>query len=311
MVCFRLFIRFSAIFIDFRSKEGFQSVRLIFFAGNLPRMVNTKSLKKGNCRDLNQPQIEAGGLILNDFLQEYESMTLFEVFIQSFILALSGALAPGPLLTYDIQLAYKKGFWVGPQLILGHAILELVLIVGLIAGLGKFIQLPVTQIILGIFGGLLLLWMGYDLIWAESKKSIVAVKEQAATNEKTAVLSNMNPVAAGFIISLSNPYFLIWWAVIGLGIMTKSLTLGWTGIVVFFCAHELVDLSWYTMISAAISTGRELISKGIYRWLLIICGIFLIFLAGKFLYDALGLLGVIQWFQQQTIDLFGRFHKFV
>ena len=55
-------------------------------------------------------------------------MTLLGIFTQSFILALSGALVPGPLLTYDIQRSYQKGFWVGPQLILGHALLEAILI---------------------------------------------------------------------------------------------------------------------------------------------------------------------------------------
>lgn len=215
-------------------------------------------------------------------------MSLFGIFIQSLILAISGALAPGPLLTYDIQMSYKKGFWVGPQLILGHAILEVVLIVGLIGGLGRFIQLPVTQIGLGLVGGLLLLWMGYDLIWSESRKSFSALKEQATANE-AGTIANLHPVIAGIIISLSNPYFLIWWAVIGLGMMTQSLAFGWMGIFVFFCAHELTDLVWYSLVSGAIALGREVISGWVYRWLLISCGAFLIFLGGKFLYDAVRL----------------------
>lgn len=238
-------------------------------------------------------------------------MTLFGIFVQSFILGFSGALAPGPLLTYDIQLAYKKGFWVGPKLILGHAILEAVLIVGLIAGLGNYIQLHVTQIILGIIGGILLLWMGYDLIWTESKKSGITIKEQAAASETTAKISNMNPIVAGFVISLSNPYFLIWWAVVGLGVMTQSLQFGWIGIIVFFSAHELSDLIWYTLVSGAIAKGRQFISPKIYRWLLIICGIFLLFLAAKFIFDAFQLLDKNHWFQQEAIDLFWRFRKFV
>ncbi len=273
-------------------------------------MVNIKKPKKGKFLGINiseistlQPKIKTVTGVMD--------MTLFEVFVQSLLLGFSGALAPGPLLTYDIQLAYKKGFWVGPKLILGHAILEALLIIGLIAGLGSYIKLTATQVVLGIFGGILLFWMGCNLIGSESKNSDRVVKEQAAANETGTALINMNPVIAGFLISLSNPYFLIWWAVIGLGLMTKSLALGWTGIIVFFCAHELADLSWYTLVSAAISKGRQFISGVVYRWLLIICGIFLIFLAGKFLYDALQLLGVTQWFYHQTIDLFGRFRKFV
>lgn len=242
-------------------------------------------------------------------------MTLLGIFTQSFILAFSGALVPGPLLTYDIQRSYQKGFWVGPQLILGHALLEAILILGLIGGLGGYLKLPVTRIILGGLGGLLLLWMGYDLIWTESKKSYLPVKEQTATGAAVSAL-NLNPIVAGFVISLSNPYFLIWWAVIGLGIMTKSLTYGWIGILVFYCAHELIDLSWYSLVAAAISKGRQFISVRVYRLLLIICGIFLVFLGGKFLYDAWRqvagqLVGVTDWFQHHAIDLFKHFRKFV
>jgi threonine/homoserine/homoserine lactone efflux protein len=238
-------------------------------------------------------------------------MTLLGVFIQSFGAAFSGALVPGPLLTYDIQLACKKGFWVGPQLILGHGILEALLIWGILKGLGSYLQLPITRIILGISGGILLLWMGYDLIWKESKKGYAVLNEQAAATETGAAIINLNPVIAGIVISLSNPYFLIWWAVIGLGIMTQSLKLGWLGIVVFYIAHELTDLTWYSLVSAAISKGRRFISANIYHWLIIICGVFLFLLAGKFIYSALQILGVPDWFYNQAIDLFMRFRKFV
>jgi threonine/homoserine/homoserine lactone efflux protein len=238
-------------------------------------------------------------------------MTLLGIFIQSFGAAFSGALVPGPLLTYDIQLAYKKGFWVGPQLILGHAILEAIVILGLIGGLGGYLRLPITQVILGISGGLMLVWMGYDLIWAESKKGYTAIKEQAAINEKVPAIINLNPVVAGIVVSLSNPYFPLWWAVIGLGIMTQSLKLGWTGIIVFYIAHELTDLVWYSIVSAAISKGRAFISDRFYRLLLIVCGVFLLFLAVTFLYRALDLIGVTKWFFNQAIDLFKHFRKLV
>lgn len=238
-------------------------------------------------------------------------MMFLGIFIKSFGAAFSGALVPGPLLTYDIQLSYRKGFWVGPQLILGHAILEVIVIVCLIGGLGRYLQLSIVQIILGMLGGSVLIWMGYDLIWTESRKGHMMLKEQAATNEKVPIIINLNPVVAGIVISLSNPYFLLWWAVIGLGIMIESLKLGWAGIIVFFIAHELTDLIWYSLVSAAVSKGRDFISDRFYRWLLIICGIFLIFLAGTFLYHALELMDVTKWFQNQTIDLFQHFRKFV
>jgi len=50
--------------------------------------------------------------------------------ITSFIVALSGALMPGPLLTLTVGEAARRGFWAGPLIIVGHALLELALAYG-------------------------------------------------------------------------------------------------------------------------------------------------------------------------------------
>ena len=50
------------------------------------------------------------------------------IFGSSFVIALSGALMPGPLLTATIAESSRRGFIAGPLLIGGHAILEMALI---------------------------------------------------------------------------------------------------------------------------------------------------------------------------------------
>jgi threonine/homoserine/homoserine lactone efflux protein len=237
------------------------------------------------------------------------SLSFVQIFLQAFLVGFSGAMAPGPLLTYNIQLTFKKGFWVGPKLILGHAILEMILIVGVLFGLGGLIQQTVTKVVLWILGGLMLAWMGYDLIWKESKKGIIPIVQVAASGEtaKVTTSTSLNPVLAGIVISLSNPYWALWWVTIGLGYITQALTFGWAGVMVFFCGHILADLSWYSFVSAAVAGGRQFISERVYRWLLIVCGVFLVFLAGKFIYDALRTLGIFE----KTIDLFKNYRKLV
>jgi threonine/homoserine/homoserine lactone efflux protein len=44
--------------------------------------------------------------------------------VTSFIVALSGALMPGPLLTLTVGEAARRGFWAGPLIIVGHALLD-------------------------------------------------------------------------------------------------------------------------------------------------------------------------------------------
>lgn len=241
-------------------------------------------------------------------------MDLFQIFGQSFLLGLSGAVAPGPLLTYNIQLTCKKGFWVGPKLIFGHLILEGILILGLIWGLGRFIQLPATRIIIGFLGGIMLAWMGYDLIFIESKKGGISSSLEVAAAVETppaARTTDLNPVLAGMVISISNPYWLMWWVMVGLTMITQAFNFGWIGVLLFYLGHILSDLGWYSLISGAIVKGRRFLSDRIYRGLLFGCGLFLFFLALVFFYDALHLLGIVPWFYDRTIDLFQRVRSMV
>jgi threonine/homoserine/homoserine lactone efflux protein len=86
----------------------------------------------------------------------------------------------------------------------------------------------------------------------------------------------MNLVLTGILGSLSNPYWIIWWATIGLGYLISSMTYGIAGIVVFFIGHISADLAWYSLVSFAVARGRTLMGDKGYRLILLLCGIFLI-----------------------------------
>ncbi|HNT33598.1 MAG TPA: LysE family transporter, partial [bacterium] len=62
------------------------------------------------------------------------TLTLWSLAIASFTIALSGALMPGPVLAVTISLAPRKGFWAGPLVILGHGILEALLVAAFAGG---------------------------------------------------------------------------------------------------------------------------------------------------------------------------------
>lgn len=246
-------------------------------------------------------------------------INLLQIFIEAFGIGLSGAAAPGPLLTYTIQSTCKKGFWVGPQVILGHAVLEAILVAGLLLGLGKLITLPIVTMIIGLLGGLMLLWMGYDLIWVERKKEVAFshnqnrttnnIEETASTVETLSKINilNLSPFWVGILMSLSNPYWLLWWAVLGSAYIMESMKFGLIGVIVFYIGHISADFGWYTLISGAIAKGRNLLTESRYRWLLLICGLFLVFLGLKFIWDALKATGLTD-FLGETIDLFKNNH---
>lgn len=203
-----------------------------------------------------------------------------EIFLASMIVGFSGAMTPGPLLTVTIAETAKRGFGASLLIVLGHAVLELILLIGLLLGLFKLLEGEIITIFFGLVGGVVLLWMGFSLILSVIKKRITF---QTASGEARA---SMGPFLSGIIVSLSNPYWLLWWITIGGAFLIKAMDYRLWGIFSFFTGHISSDLLWYGFVGLAVSTGKRYISDSIFRAVLLACGIFLLFLGGKFVWDA-------------------------
>ena len=193
------------------------------------------------------------------------------------MLALSGVLMPGPLLTIAIGESLRRGFVTGPLLILGHGLLELALIVAIVNGLSTFLKKDPVMGTVAIIGGVILFWMGWKMI-KEAKRTYLSLKERPVGGIKT-----LHPILSGILVSLSNPYWTIWWATIGLGYMMTAMEYGLMGLVVFFVGHISADFLWFSLVSYGISTGRKVLSDKLYQWITRCCGFFLILFGIYFL----------------------------
>jgi threonine/homoserine/homoserine lactone efflux protein len=199
----------------------------------------------------------------------------------SFVVALSGALMPGPLLTITVGEATRRGFWAGPLIILGHGILELALVLLLLAGLDSVLNRPMVLGIVGLVGGGILVWMGLGLLRASRTSRL---------HFEAAAEGGMHPVWSGIVMSLANPYWLIWWLTIGLGYVIFASKYGFVGVMLFFTGHILADLVWYTLVSAAVAYGRNFFTDGLYRGFLAGCGCFLFLFSMYFGFQGVKLL---------------------
>jgi len=202
-----------------------------------------------------------------------ELWVLIGIASTSFIVALSGALMPGPLLTVTVGEAVRRGFWAGPLIIVGHALLELALVLLLLVGLGAWLHRPLILGTVGVLGAVMLAWMGVMLLKASRHSHL----EFAAHNH-----SGLHPVLAGVLMSVANPYWLIWWLTIGLGYVMFATRYGAPGVALFFVGHILADFAWYSLVAGAVAQGRRFLSDGIYRGFLAGCGLFLFAFGGYF-----------------------------
>lgn len=218
--------------------------------------------------------------------------------ITSFMIGLSGALVPGPMLTVTISDSFKKGFIAGPLVTSGHIFTEIFMVLLLLFGLGWLIASPVASFIIGLVGGIVLVIMGLQIFKEtpqlvdssgnkenRSKKDYVP-KENGLTkiSQDDEKVGKYRSVFNGILTSLSNPFFFIWWATIGGAFIFKGMALaGVLGIFAFLLGHWSSDLAWFSVVSFFSSKSRSLMDPRKYKIIMRVCGIFMILVGGYFL----------------------------
>ena len=209
------------------------------------------------------------------------------IFSFSFLVALTGAMSPGPLLTYTIIKSIKtdkRGYLIGVWVIVGHALLEMGIIFILLLGFSFALKKAYVVKTIGVIGGLILLYFGFSIIRSIYLKNIgtsfLENSETEYANEQG--LENRgieNPIIGGILVSMSNPYWWVWWATIGFALMVqfKISFKQWPDLLAFFLGHEAGDLIWYLLISCLAFFGLRHLNRKIYYGVLFFCGAFMIF----------------------------------
>ena len=207
-------------------------------------------------------------------------LTIAAIFGGSFTLALSGALMPGPLLTVTIAESARRGFRAGPLLMTGHALLELLLVLAIVKGLGSYLKSPPVMGIIAFLGGAVLVWLGADMMRTAGNLSLEEARPETHSRRMP------HPIFMGLLASISNPYWTLWWATIGLGYLVAAMKFGVGGVIFFFLGHIAADFVWYSVISYGISRGKSLLKDTSYQLMIRICGLFLVGFGGWFLFSA-------------------------
>ncbi|MFX1391329.1 MAG: LysE family transporter [Promethearchaeota archaeon] len=202
---------------------------------------------------------------------------MIEILIISFIVGLSGALTPGPVLTFTIYKSLKenKGYLSGFFIVFGHAVLEFNLLIILLGGASLLFKNLIFLIILGIVGGSCLIVFGFFTIRDVIDKHYIV---EFNLNNQDVEKFKGNSFFGGIFYSITNPYWEFWWATAGIKIMydlNVSLNQPF-GFLLFFFGHELADFVWYVPISIFIYLGGKALNPKIYKYVLISCGIFMI-----------------------------------
>jgi len=207
-------------------------------------------------------------------------MSAFAFLASVFVISFSGAAAPGPVTTVSLRLGMQNKY-AGLALAAGHALVEIPLIFLIVTGLGGYLKTEAARVILGIAGGAVLVFMGISTIRTISRANIAETPDSPAPSR--------GALTAGFILSVVNPFFMVWWATVGLKLASKALTYGLAVFAGFIAVHLLTDVIVCQSLSLAGFTGAKLMGRW-YRIVVAFCGAALIFFGLFFFYDAANLI---------------------
>jgi len=204
--------------------------------------------------------------------------TLPRLFLLAFATGFSGAVMPGPLLVMNIQQSTIQGLIAPIGLITGHALLELVTVALLVAGLGAVLRRPRVRGSVGLVGGAALVYMAVDMLRSAGGLSLDL--DQSAQ----VAYPFWQLMVFGAAVCAANPYFLGWWAAVGMGQLAHMAPRSLSEYVAFYLGHEASDYVWYTIVGILIVTGRHLLTEGLYRGLIYVCGAIIGLLGLWFIY---------------------------
>ncbi len=196
---------------------------------------------------------------------------LIGISLSWWLVSLSGVLMPGPVSAMAITEGTRRGPLAGPLITAGHAAAEAVMLGLLVLGMNRTLQEPVVVGAIGILGGAVLAWMGWGIASAAWRNRLDPPAETASGS------AGRSLVRAGLLTTVTNPYWLLWWATVGAAYFVRFTRFGPLAVGgLFFIGHLSLDLGWNSFLALIVGAGRGKIPAGAFRIVLGGCGIFLI-----------------------------------
>jgi len=202
-------------------------------------------------------------------------MNLLFVFFTGITIGISGAMIPGPLTFFVVKEVLKTNKFASLRIILGHIILEFVIISIIFLGFQRFLGSRQFLLAISLIGGIALIVMGIIIFLTAGKMSL-PIKGVNSGFSKGLIIG-------GIFFSIISPGFIAWWATIGLSTVMRALLFGFLGVVVLTLGHWLADVLWYLFFSYAIEKSRQYLSNRTYQNIMRLVSIVLVILGIRFL----------------------------
>lgn len=178
-------------------------------------------------------------------------------------ISLSGVMLPGPLTAATIARGYNDKN-AGALIGLGHGVIELPIIALVYFGFASYLTIPIVKQATGVAGGLLLIVMGI-IVFLNIRKPLVRSE-----------VKPYGSLVTGIVMTGGNPYFFLWWATIGVALITGAVAFGVLGVILFTVVHWSCDIAWSQVVSMTVFKTRHLWTPRVQMVVFGICALALV-----------------------------------
>lgn len=178
-------------------------------------------------------------------------------------ISLTGVMLPGPMTAATIAKGYSDRN-AGALIAIGHAVIEIPLIVAIYFGFGRFIGYPQVVKVIYVVGGLALFYIGFRMF-------------RSSTNLSGEVSGlPVSSLATGIVVTGTNPAFYVWWVTVGIALIVGSAKFGFIGILLFILVHWPCDLLWYEFLSQGTFKSRRRWTQKTQKIVFTVCALVLL-----------------------------------
>ncbi|MDQ0229297.1 LysE family transporter [Metabacillus malikii] len=167
------------------------------------------------------------------------------IIISYIFLGISLAAPIGPVNSVRLDKGIKNGFWHAWIVGAGSMIADGLFMLFVYLGMVQFMDIPVVQIFLWLFGGFILIYSGFE--------SIIGVNKVALTySRKKESLTKC--FFTGFIMSITSPLSILFWLGIYGSVLAKTAQMNGTGQLLLYSCMIFVGLTIWDVFVASLTT---------------------------------------------------------
>jgi len=205
---------------------------------------------------------------------------MFEFLSGGILLGLAAGFTPGPLLVLVISETLRHNIHAGIKVSIAPLITDVPIIVISLLVLNRLADFKVILACISIFGGLFILYLGYESL------KIKGVELNLASHSS-------NSFRKGVITNALNPHPYIFYMTVGAPIIFRSINQNILSTVLFVGSFLLFLVGSKVVLAMVVERSRSFLQGSVYIWAMRILGILLLFFSAILFRDALRLLGII------------------